>query len=221
MEIKERWSRALAEDTGEPSQHMPASEEDGGEELEPIGALSFWCNALQGSAEDAEAKPCERSKGKAKAVPPVGAAIDRVIAKLEARKLARQRKLARNNMNSMEVVEVTPSAIPEWEIEYVRPMRGANNGLMYVDLIVNGKPIRDVVDTGASHNYVSEAEARRLGLTLVPSKGRAKAINSAAQPVVGVAKGIMVKAGSFSTRISLTAVKMKEYDLMIAPHSSP
>jgi predicted aspartyl protease len=33
---------------------------------------------------------------------------------------------------------------------------------MYVDLIVNGKPIRAMVDTGASHNYVSEAEATNL-----------------------------------------------------------
>ncbi|KAK3014831.1 hypothetical protein RJ639_008307 [Escallonia herrerae] len=39
-------------------------------------------------------------------------------------------------------------------------------GLMYVDIKVNGKAIMAMVDTGATHNYISSAEMERLGLTL-------------------------------------------------------
>ncbi|KAK3035650.1 hypothetical protein RJ639_033178 [Escallonia herrerae] len=61
-------------------------------------------------------------------------------------------------------------------------------GLMYADIKVNGKAIRAMVDTGATHNYISSTEVERLGLTLEKGCGRVKAINSAAQPVAGIAR---------------------------------
>ncbi|KAK3036641.1 hypothetical protein RJ639_030210 [Escallonia herrerae] len=39
-------------------------------------------------------------------------------------------------------------------------------GWMYVDIKVNGKAIRAMVDTGATHNYISSTKVKRLGLTL-------------------------------------------------------
>lgn len=34
-------------------------------------------------------------------------------------------------------------------------------GLMYVEATVNGKPTRAMVDTGATHNFISMEEAKR------------------------------------------------------------
>ena len=45
--------------------------------------------------------------------------------------------------------------------------------LMYVDIQVNGKPTRALVDTGATHNFVSGEEARRLGLRLAKDSSMA------------------------------------------------
>ncbi|KAK3032654.1 hypothetical protein RJ639_034920 [Escallonia herrerae] len=45
-------------------------------------------------------------------------------------------------------------------------------GLMYVDIKVNGKAIRAMVDTRATHNYISSTEVERLGLTLEKGCGR-------------------------------------------------
>ncbi|KAK3022709.1 hypothetical protein RJ639_046693 [Escallonia herrerae] len=39
-------------------------------------------------------------------------------------------------------------------------------GLMYMDIKVNEKAIRAMVDTGATHNYISSTKVERLGLTL-------------------------------------------------------
>ncbi|KAE8690692.1 cytochrome P450 78A7-like [Hibiscus syriacus] len=39
-----------------------------------------------------------------------------------------------------------------------------SNRLMYVEAVINEKPTRAIVDTGATHNFVSKDEANRLGL---------------------------------------------------------
>ncbi|KAL0408150.1 UNVERIFIED_CONTAM: Retrovirus-related Pol polyprotein from transposon opus [Sesamum radiatum] len=66
---------------------------------------------------------------------------------------------------------------------------------MFVDVKIHGKPIRAMVDTGATHNYLASAEIERLGLVLEKGVGRVKAINSAAQSIVGVAKSVLIKTG--------------------------
>ncbi|MCV5004357.1 retroviral-like aspartic protease family protein, partial [Escherichia coli] len=71
-------------------------------------------------------------------------------------------------------------------------------GLLYVDAYINGKPVTAMVDTGASHNFVSIDEARRLGLKTVDGGGSIKAVNSAARRIQGVAHGVQTKLGAWS-----------------------
>ncbi|KAK2965339.1 hypothetical protein RJ640_013802 [Escallonia rubra] len=66
-------------------------------------------------------------------------------------------------------------------------------GLMYVDIKVNGKAIRAMVDTGATHNCIYSTKVERLGLTLEKGCGRVKTINSATQPVAGIARSLLIK----------------------------
>ncbi|KAL6319676.1 hypothetical protein AAG906_026735 [Vitis piasezkii] len=44
------------------------------------------------------------------------------------------------------------------------PMTPQNKGLMYVKDFINGKTTKTLVDIGATHNFVSEDEAKRLEL---------------------------------------------------------
>ncbi|KAK3000962.1 hypothetical protein RJ639_021502 [Escallonia herrerae] len=88
-------------------------------------------------------------------------------------------------------------------------------GLMYVDIKVNGKAIRAMVDTGATHNYISSTEVERLGLTLEKGCGRVKAINSAAQPVAGIARSILIKIGPNEGRTNFSVVIMDDFKLII------
>jgi len=78
-------------------------------------------------------------------------------------------------------------------------------GLMYIDVKINGKPITAMVDTGATHNYLSSTEVKRLGLVLEKGSGKVKEINFAAQPIVGVTKSVLLKAGPFEGRTNLSA----------------
>ncbi|KAK2966313.1 hypothetical protein RJ640_018124 [Escallonia rubra] len=88
-------------------------------------------------------------------------------------------------------------------------------GLMYVDIKVNGKAIRAMVDTGATHNYISSTEVERLGLTLEKGCGRVKAINSAAQPVAGIARSVLIKIGPYEGRNNFSVVIMDDFKLIL------
>ncbi|KAK2981062.1 hypothetical protein RJ640_002595 [Escallonia rubra] len=88
-------------------------------------------------------------------------------------------------------------------------------GLMYVDIKVNGKAIRAMVDTGATHNYISSIEVERLGLTLEKGCGRVNAINSVAQPVAGIARSILIKIGPYEGRTNFSVVIMDDFKLIL------
>lgn len=45
-------------------------------------------------------------------------------------------------------------------------------GLMYVAAKVNGKPAEALMDSGATHNFITEAEAKTLGLKIGRAEGR-------------------------------------------------
>ncbi|KAL0396201.1 UNVERIFIED_CONTAM: hypothetical protein Scaly_0068500 [Sesamum calycinum] len=54
-----------------------------------------------------------------------------------------------------------------------------------------------MIDTRATHNYLVSTEVERLGLVLEKGVGQVKAINSAAQPIAGLAKSVLIKVGHF------------------------
>ncbi|KAL2248728.1 UNVERIFIED_CONTAM: Transposon Tf2-11 polyprotein [Sesamum indicum] len=99
--------------------------------------------------------------------------------------------------------------------EEVQPRIPRKKGLMFVDVKIHGKPIRAMIDTGASHNYLASAEVARLGLVLEKGVGRVKAINSAAQPIAGVAKSVLIKVGAYEGKTNLSVVAMDDFKLIL------
>ncbi|KAL0299944.1 UNVERIFIED_CONTAM: hypothetical protein Sangu_3147600 [Sesamum angustifolium] len=85
---------------------------------------------------------------------------------------------------------------------------------MFVDMKIHGKPIRAMIDTGATHNYFASVEVERLGLVLEKGVGRVKAINSAAQPIAGVAKSVLIKMGPFEGKTNISVVVMDDFKLI-------
>ncbi|KAL4318521.1 hypothetical protein GQ457_18G008050 [Hibiscus cannabinus] len=82
-------------------------------------------------------------------------------------------------------------------------------GLLYTDVTVNGKATRAMLDTSASHNFVSIDEADRLGLKATGAKGAVKAINSVARPIHGVAQEVKTIVGTWSGRRKRTDKKRR------------
>ncbi|KAL2225718.1 UNVERIFIED_CONTAM: Transposon Tf2-12 polyprotein, partial [Sesamum indicum] len=55
----------------------------------------------------------------------------------------------------------------------------------------------------------------RLGLVLEKGVGRVKAINSAAQPIAGVAKSVQIKVGAYEGKTNLSVVVMDDFKLIL------
>ena len=59
-----------------------------------------------------------------------------------------------------------------------------------------GRPSKAVVDTGATHNFISKDEAKRLELQASKERGWVKVVNLAAKPSHGVTCGVAMRIGS-------------------------
>ncbi|VVA38795.1 PREDICTED: gag-asp_proteas domain-containing [Prunus dulcis] len=76
-------------------------------------------------------------------------------------------------------------------------MKSLEKGLMFVEGSINGKVAKNVMShTSVTHNFISEDEAKILGLKLQKDMGRKKAVNSEVLPKTRVANHVQVKLGT-------------------------
>ncbi|XP_074306428.1 DNA damage-inducible protein 1-like [Silene latifolia] len=87
--------------------------------------------------------------------------------------------------------------------------------LMYVEINVNGKATRAMIDTRASHNFVTPDEAKRLGMKLNREGGSMKAVNSKALPIQGVAREVVIKMGEWTGKVDFTSVPMDDFKIVL------
>ena len=76
------------------------------------------------------------------------------------------------------------------------PKTPQSKGLMYVETLVNGKATKALMDTGDTHNFVSEDDTKRLELQASKEGSWLKVVNSAAKPSHGVARRVTLHIGS-------------------------
>ncbi|OIT04296.1 hypothetical protein A4A49_07826 [Nicotiana attenuata] len=67
-------------------------------------------------------------------------------------------------------------------------------GSLFVDAKINGQSIRIMVDTGATHDFVTEAKAKTLGLTFGPSSSLLKTVNADLTSMNGVARNVQLRS---------------------------
>ena len=67
-----------------------------------------------------------------------------------------------------------------------------HNGLTYIELLTGGQKIVALVDSGATHNFLSTKEASRLRLKLARDDSKLKAVNNQAQETHGMAKNMAI-----------------------------
>ncbi|KAA0036436.1 uncharacterized protein E5676_scaffold360G001010 [Cucumis melo var. makuwa] len=89
-------------------------------------------------------------------------------------------------------------------------------GLLYVDTWINQKQTKStMVDLGATHNFITEAEVRRLRLRWEKDSGRMKVVNSVVLPVVGLMKQMMIKLEGWKGPVNFVVVKMDDFDVVL------
>ena len=86
---------------------------------------------------------------------------------------------------------------------------------MYVEAKVNGMSTKAMIDTGATHKFVSKEEARRLKLQTSKEAGWLKAVNFAAKPSQGVARGVTMKIRPWKCKVDFTVAPMDDFKAVI------
>lgn len=89
------------------------------------------------------------------------------------------------------------------------------SGLMYVKVMLCNIDVLAMVDTGATHNFVSEGLAQSLGLKVVESSSRIKTVNSTAQAVHGTTSNISLKVGNWNGRVDLMVYPLDDFELIL------
>ena len=98
----------------------------------------------------------------------------------------------------------------------VDPKEIIEKELMFIDATINSQPSKStLIDLGATHNFIADQEAQRLGLTIEKDHGKMKVVNSEALPIVGVSKRVSLKLRTWSGEMDLVVVHMDDFDVVL------
>ena len=111
--------------------------------------------------------------------------------------------------------ETAPIVKPRQLLNMINGETPVQKSLMHVHAMVNGVPVKALVDSGATHNFVATREVTGLGLKLEEDTSRIKAVNSKAQKIQGVAKNIPMQIGDWKGTCSLLCVPLDDFDLIL------
>ena len=84
-----------------------------------------------------------------------------------------------------------------------------------VDITVNGKPARALVDTGAEVNVMTKTVAKRLGLRYTSSNAQIKCVNASPTPIVGVAHGVNIMVGDWQGKTKFIIAPINMFDVIL------
>ncbi|GMP84440.1 hypothetical protein CsSME_00037971 [Camellia sinensis var. sinensis] len=87
--------------------------------------------------------------------------------------------------------------------------------VLYAEVKVNGMTSHALVDTGATHNFVSIEEAKRLGLKMKEDKGWSKPVNAEAKPIQGLVRSADMAIGTWTGQVELSVIEMDDHPMIL------
>ncbi|KAI3443871.1 hypothetical protein Pfo_000536 [Paulownia fortunei] len=91
----------------------------------------------------------------------------------------------------------------------------SSKGLMYVETYISRKPTKALVETGATHNFISEEEANRLGLRWSRGEGWLKTVKTKAQPLNGIVKNVELCLGPWKGQVDFSVAPMDDFKVVL------
>ena len=84
-----------------------------------------------------------------------------------------------------------------------------------VDITVNWKPTRALVDTGAEVNVMTKTAEMRLGLRYTASNAQIRTINASPTPIIGVAHGVNITVGDWQGKTKFIVAPINMFDIIL------
>jgi len=83
-----------------------------------------------------------------------------------------------------------------------------------MDMEVHGKTIEALVDTGATHNFMSIRLAKEFGLQIIPLDVEVKVVNSRAK-VARLASEVPIWIEDWQGRLDFTVMEISDFDMIL------
>ncbi|KAH0714291.1 hypothetical protein KY284_007196 [Solanum tuberosum] len=96
-----------------------------------------------------------------------------------------------------------------------QPEKPRGYDAQYVDLMINGRHVCAMVDTGAEVNIMTKTVATRLRLSYNPSNAQLKTVNAPSTPVSGVAYGVSITLGEWQGNTNFTVAPLDLFDIIL------
>ncbi|KAK2973918.1 hypothetical protein RJ640_019433 [Escallonia rubra] len=90
-----------------------------------------------------------------------------------------------------------------------------SEGLLYMEAKLNGKPAHVLMDTGATHNFITMGEAERLGLNVVDGGGWLKTVNAEAKPLQGTIRRVEMCLGKWKGFVNFSVAQMDDFKVVL------
>ena len=84
-----------------------------------------------------------------------------------------------------------------------------------VEITVNGKLTRALVDTGAEVNVMTKTAETRLGLRYTKSNAQIRTVNTSVTPIVGVAHGVNIMVGDWQGKTKFIVAPINMFDVIL------
>ena len=84
-----------------------------------------------------------------------------------------------------------------------------------VDITINEKVARALVDTGAEVNFMTKTEATRLGLRYTSSNAQIRTVKASPTPIVGVAHGMNITVGDWQGKTKFIVAPINMFDVIL------
>ncbi|XP_027769932.1 uncharacterized protein LOC107009291 [Solanum pennellii] len=88
-------------------------------------------------------------------------------------------------------------------------------GAQCVDITINGRPARAIVDTGAEVTIMTKTTATSLGLRYSPSNTQLRTVNAPPTPVNGVAHGVSITLGEWQGKTNFIVAPLDLFDVIL------
>ncbi|KAK2975596.1 hypothetical protein RJ640_026777 [Escallonia rubra] len=90
-----------------------------------------------------------------------------------------------------------------------------SEGLLYMEAKLNRKLAHVLVDTGATHNFITMGEAERLGLNVVDGGGWLKTVNAEAKPLQGTVRRVEICLGKWKGFVNFSVARMDDFKVVL------
>ena len=87
----------------------------------------------------------------------------------------------------------------------------ARRGFMFVQIHMIKVAVQAMVDTGMTHNFVSDQEVQQLGFALTKDSSQIKVVNSKAKSIGGVAREVPLKVGDWQGLCNFIVVPLDDF----------